>query len=407
MNITISNAISRLSPSLTLVLAAKTAEMRKAGKDVCSFTAGEPDFDTPESIRRKTCDAIMKGGQICQYTGSAGLPELRSAIAERFRRDNGLTYDPNNIIVCTGAKQVLVNAIFSLVNPGDRVLIPAPYWLSYPEMVMAAGGEPVFLDCRNNPQGAPTGAQIRAEIAKGRVKALILNSPNNPTGGVYSKQQYQDMYAAMAGTDVVVLSDEMYEYFVYDGAKHVSPATISADAYARTLTITGLSKSHAMTGWRVGFAGGDLKLIKAMTALQSHSTSNTATVSQYAAMFALEEGTAFAEHVRGIFTERRKLIIDGLSKIPGTSIEKPDGAFYAWLRVDSLYGKQGKSASGGTYAVNNSMDFCTHLLEQEAVSCVPGSAFGADSHIRLSYAASLETIAKGVERLGRFVNGLK
>ncbi len=395
MKIQLSNSVTRLSPSLTLVLAAKTAEMRQRGVDVCSFTAGEPDFDTPESIRRAVCDDLMKGGQICQYTSAAGLPELRKAICQRFKRDNQLEYKPEEIIVSVGAKQVLANAIFSLVNPGDEVLIPAPFWLSYPEMVMAAGGEPVQIDCRSNDQGAPTADQIRAAITP-RTKVLILNSPNNPTGGVYSLAQLKEIYSALDGTGVVVLSDEMYEYFVYDDAKHISPATISADAKARTLTITGLSKSHAMTGWRIGFAGGAIELIKAMTALQSHTTSNAATVSQYAAMHALAQGTEFAQEVRGIFAERREAIVAGLSGIPGVSISPPRGAFYAWLRVDGLYRP----------GLEGSVRFCERLLEEQAVSCVPGSAFGADSHIRLSYAASLETIKKGVERIAKFVAGL-
>jgi aspartate aminotransferase len=396
MKIRVSDAVSRIAPSLTLVLTAKAAELKKRGVDVCAFTAGEPDFDTPDTIRRATCDALMKGGQICQYTPAAGLPDLRSAIAQRFIRDNGVKYDPADIIVSVGAKQVLANAIFALVNPGDEVLICSPFWLSYPEMVAAAGGRSVFVDCSGTHNNAPTAAAIKAAITP-RTRAIILNSPNNPTGGVFDRAQIEAIAAALVGTNIVIVSDEMYEYFLYDGAVHVSPAAVSADAYARTLTISGLSKSHAMTGWRIGFAGGPGELIRAMVNLQSHTTSNAATVSQYAAMFALAEGKTFANKVRGIFEERRTAMVGALQAIPGLECAQPRGAFYAWAKVSGLY-RPGMATS---------IQFCEQLLEKEAVAAVPGSVFGNDEYVRFSYAASMETIKKGTERMARFVAGLK
>lgn len=391
----IADFIASMTPSVTLALTAKAAELRSQGVDVCAFTAGEPDFDTPEFIRQAVSKAVLEGGAICKYTPATGMPKLKQAVIEKFQRENSLSYDASQVIVSNGAKQVLFNAISALVNPGDEVIIPAPFWVSYPEMVRAVGGVPKILDCLSQPNFAPHPDRL-AELINERTKALIICSPSNPSGMVMDREQLSAIYAKLEGTNVTVLSDEIYEHLVFDGLSHIAPASLNQDAYERTLTINGLSKAYAMTGWRIGFAGGPQPLIKAMSTLQSHTTSNPATISQIASLAALGGGLEEVERMCEAFRERRDRMVSGLASIEGVSCGQPRGAFYVFPRISDLYraGLQGSVA------------FCQALLEKEAVATIPGAAFGADDFMRLSYACSMDTIDRGIDRIAKFVKEL-
>lgn len=396
MKLSLSEFITSLTPSVTLALTAKAAELKAQGIDVCSFTAGEPDFDTPAFIREAAASAVTGGGAVCHYTAATGTPELKRAVCDKFKRECNLSYEPSQIIVSNGAKQVLFNAIAALVNPGDEVIVPAPYWVSYPEMIAAVGGKPIIVDCMDQPNFAPNPNRIREALSP-RTKALILCSPSNPTGAVLDHEQLAGIYHALENTNVVVISDEIYEHLVFDGLHHIAPATLNDDAYARTLTVNGLSKAYSMTGWRIGYAGGPQPLIKAMSTLQSHTTSNPATVSQIAALAALGGGLDEVEKMRLAFVERRDVLVEGLRSIEGMSCGQPRGAFYVFPRINELYreGMQGSVA------------FCQALLEKEAVATVPGAAFGADDFMRLSYACSMETIKRGVDRIAKFAKSVR
>jgi len=396
MKLSLSEFITSLTPSVTLALTAKAAELKAQGIDVCSFTAGEPDFDTPAFIREAAASAVTGGGAVCHYTAATGTPELKRAVCDKFKRECNLSYEPSQIIVSNGAKQVFFNAIAALVNPGDEVIVPAPYWVSYPEMIAAVGGKPIIVDCMDQPNFAPNPNRIREALSP-RTKALILCSPSNPTGAVLDHEQLAGIYHALENTNVVVISDEIYEHLVFDGLHHIAPATLNDDAYARTLTVNGLSKAYSMTGWRIGYAGGPQPLIKAMSTLQSHTTSNPATVSQIAALAALGGGLDEVEKMRLAFVERRDVLVEGLRSIEGMSCGQPRGAFYVFPRINELYreGMQGSVA------------FCQALLEKEAVATVPGAAFGADDFMRLSYACSMETIKRGVDRIAKFAKSVR
>jgi aspartate aminotransferase len=395
MEFQISKAVSSMTSSLTLALSEKAAEMEAAGMDVCAFTAGEPDFDTPTAIRKVAAEAITKGGSACKYTAGTGMPELKKAVAKKFERENGLEYGVSQIIVSGGAKQVVAQAVFCLTDLETEVLICSPYWLSYPEMARAAGAKPVFIDCSGNENYAPRPEQLRAALTE-KTRLLILNSPGNPTGGVITSEQYEGIYEVLSGTSVAVVSDEIYEHLVYDGKKHVSPASLGENAYNRTLTVNGASKGFAMTGWRIGYGGGPQEMMKALATLQSHYTSGPATVSQIAALAALEGGLDEVRRMREEFDKRRRLMVDGLNAIDAVSCSTPHGAFYCFPKVSGLYREN----------MTDSMDFSQALLEKEAVVVVPGAAFGADQYVRLSYACSTERIEKGIARIARFVNTL-
>jgi aspartate aminotransferase len=395
MKINISGAVSNMTPSLTLALGAKANEMKAEGVDVCAFTAGEPDFDTPKAIRNAAMQAIDKGGKVCKYSPGAGLPELRKAVAEKFKRENGLDYEPAQVIVAGGAKQVVAEALFCLTDPGAEVVICSPYWLSYPQMARSVAVEPVIIDCSTNENFAPEPEQLRAAITE-KTRVLILNSPGNPTGGVITQSQFEAIYEALEGTDIAVISDEIYEHLVYDGKQHFSPGRLGADAYNRTVTINGASKAFAMTGWRIGYAGGPIDIIKAMSTFQSHYTSGPATVSQIAVLAALTGGLADVEQMREQFDKRRRLMVEGLNRIEGIECTMPYGAFYCFPKVSQLY-REG---------VADSLAFSQALLEKEAVVVVPGAAFGSDEFVRMSYACSADQIEKGIERVSRFVKSL-
>lgn len=395
MNVRVSEAVSNMTPSVTLALTAKANELRAEGKDVCGFTAGEPDFDTPAFIREAAAEAIKKGGKVCKYSPASGLPELKKAVAEKFKRENGLDYEVSQVSVAGGAKQICAQAIFCLTDPGAEVIISSPYWLSYPEMARSTEAVPVIIDCSMNENFAPTPEQIRSAITD-KTRVLVLNSPGNPTGGVFSREQFEAIYDVIQGTDIAVISDEIYEHLVYDGKEHLSPATLSKDAYNRTVTVNGASKAYAMTGWRIGYSGGPAAMIKAMNTFQSHYTSGPATVSQLATIAALEGGLDEVHKMREQFDKRRRLMVEGLNSIQGIECTMPHGAFYCFPKVSALYQK----------GINDSLSFSQALLEQEAVVVVPGKAFGSNEFVRLSYACSTEQIEKGLERIERFAKSL-
>lgn len=392
MQISVSNFIAGVAPSVTLALTAKAKELKGQGIDVVSFTAGEPDFDTPEHIRRAAADAIMKGGDVCHYTASAGMPELKKAICASLKRNNNLSYEPKQVLVSVGAKHSVFNAIAALVNPGDDVLVPAPYWVSYPEMVKGVGGNAIIVDCGKNDNFCPTPEQLKSLVTP-KTKVLILNSPGNPTGGVFDRAQYEAIYAWLADTNIVVISDEIYEHLVYDGAVHTAPAALSQDAYDRTITINGMSKAFAMTGWRVGYAAGPQKIISAMDALQGNATSNVPTVCQLATIAALEGPMEPVYAMRKQFDARRRIMAEALNAMPGVCCVTPRGAFYAFPDISEATSKGG---------LKDGVEFCERLLSDEAVALVPGEAFGAPGFVRLSYATSEANIRKGMERLHRF-----
>jgi aspartate aminotransferase len=395
MSTQISKDVQSMTPSVTLALTAKANEMRAEGKDVCGFTAGEPDFDTPSYIREAAREALAAGGKVCKYTPASGMPELKKAVAAKFKKENGLDYDVTQVTVAGGAKQLCAQAIFVLTDPGSEVLIPSPYWLSYPEMARSVGAVPVVIDCSTNENFAPTPDQIRSAITD-KTRVLVLNSPCNPTGGVFSQEQLERIYEVLKGSDVAVISDEIYEHLIFDGKTHISPATFSEDAYNRTVTINGASKAYAMTGWRIGYAGGPKSIIKGMNTFQSHYTSGPATVSQFATIAALEGGLDEVYKMREAFDQRRRLMVDGLNAIDGIDCTMPKGTFYCFPKVSALYKGD----------IKDSLSFSDALLEKEAVVVVPGTAFGSDEFVRLSYACSNEQIEKGLERIAHFAKSL-
>ncbi|MEB3294537.1 MAG: pyridoxal phosphate-dependent aminotransferase [Synechococcales bacterium] len=378
--------IGQVTPSMTLVIDAKAKGMKREGIDVCSFSAGEPDFDTPEHIRQAAIAALESGKT--RYGPAAGEPGLREAIARKLRQDNQLGYQAENILVTNGGKHSLYNVMMALIDPGDEVIIPAPFWVSYPEMVKLAGGNPVIL-----PTTAATGYKITAEQLRAAItpktKLLVLNSPSNPTGMVYSPEEIQAIAAVIVEKDILVVSDEIYEKLLYDGAVHQSIGSVSSAVFERTIISHGFAKAYAMTGWRIGYVAAPLPLIKAVNTLQSHSTSNVCTFAQYGAIAALEAPQDCVEQMRQAFAQRRQLMYDLVNQIPGLSCVKPDGAFYMFINISQL----GLS----------SLDFCDKLLTKHQVAVIPGIAFGDDGHIRASYATSEALIEKGMQRIAEFV----
>ena len=395
MAVRIGRKAASLSDSLTLAIDARYKALVQAGEDAVSFGTGEPDFPTPAPICEAGIQSIKAG--FTKYTPSSGIPDLRKAIADALERDSGVRYPSTDIVVTSGAKQAVYEALAVLLDEGDEVLLPTPYWLSYPEMARALGAVPVPVPCREE-----DGWQLRAEAlekaAGPRARVLVLNSPNNPTGAVLERSDLEAVAEVCRKRDLAVVSDEIYDRMVYDGARNTCFASISEDARSRTVTVSGVSKTYAMTGWRIGWAAGPSAVMGPLGNLQSHLSSNAAAASQKAALAALtgEQGTV-GEMVRS-FDARRRLVTELLNGIPGIRLEAPRGAFYVFVRVDGFYGRR-KGIAG-------SVAFCEALLEERRVACVPGSAFGDDRYIRLSYATSEERIRKGIERIGLFVGGL-
>ena len=385
----ISERAAQLTPSLTLSIDSKAKAMKAEGIDVCGFGAGEPDFDTPEHIKKAAIEALEAG--FTKYTPSAGIPELRQAIAEKLANDNGLSYRASQVIVSNGAKHSCYNAILATCQPGDEVIIPAPYWVSYPEMVRLAGAEPVIV-----PTSERNAWKMRAEDFENamtpRTKMLIMNSPSNPTGSVYTREELQAIVDVAAGEDIYILSDEIYEKLVYDDVQHASIASLSKEAYDLTITVNGFSKTYAMTGWRLGYMAAPEAVAKAVDSIQSHTTSNPSSFSQHGALAALRGDQQSVADMREEFDMRRNYMFDRISKIANVTAIKPQGAFYVLVNVSQL---------GLT-----SQNFADRLLSKASVAVVPGAAFGDDRTIRFSYATSLDIIKKGLDRFQDFCRTL-
>ncbi|MCB9894536.1 MAG: pyridoxal phosphate-dependent aminotransferase [Planctomycetes bacterium] len=399
MELKLAQRVGRIQPSATLALTARAKALAAEGKDVIALTAGEPDFETPDYIRDAAIDALKAKGPVDRYTPASGLPAIRKAVAHKFKRDNGLEYSPEQVMVNCGAKHSCFNLIAALIDEGDEVIIPAPYWVSYPEMVNFFGGKPVVVDTSSTGFVLTPDALKKALTPK--TKLVMVNSPGNPTGAVWSREAQQALADVLRGTGVAVLSDEIYEKLVYDG-EHVSFASLSDDAYSRTVTINGVAKAYAMTGWRIGYAGGPKHVIAAMGALQSHSTSNPATVSQLATLKALAEDPAELPEWKRKFIARRDVIAGGLNDIAGVNCSRPGGAFYVFPDFRGWIGK-----SHGDLLLKDDHVICEALLTRAHVAGVPGSEFGAPGFVRFSYAASDEEIRKAVERIAAFAKELK
>lgn len=378
--------IKQVTPSLTLAIDAKAKAMKAEGVDVCSFSAGEPDFNTPQHIV-DAAKAALDAGKT-RYGPAAGEPKLREAIALKLQRDNGLCYGTDNILVTNGGKQALFNLMLAMIEAGDEVIIPAPYWVSYPEMVKLAEGTPVILPTTVEQNFKITPEQLKQAITP-KTKLFIFNSPSNPTGMVYTPEEVKAIAQVVVDSGIWVLSDEIYEKILYDGAEHLSIGAASPDAYEHTIVSSGFAKTYAMTGWRVGFLAGPQPLIKAATTIQGHSTSNVCTFSQYGAIAAYEGSQDCVAAMVTAFAERRQFMLDSLNAIPGLTCPQPNGAFYMFPSI---------AKTGLT-----SLAFCDALLESQQVAAIPGIAFGADDCIRLSYATSMDTIKRGLERLAKFV----
>lgn len=385
---------------MTLAISAKANEMKANGEKVISFGVGEPDFDTPEHIVLAAKDALDKG--YTKYVAAAGLPALKKSVCRKLKRDNSLDYAPSQIVISNGGKHAILNAVAAVVEEGDEVIIPSPYWLTYPEVVRFFGGVPVFVETTRENGFKITPEQLEAAVTD-RTAMLIFNSPSNPTGAVYSEQEIREIAAVCERHDLCVLSDEMYEKLVYDGKTHFSIAQVSPKMKENTILVNGVSKSYAMTGWRLGYLAAAEPVAKAIASFQSHATSNVNTITQYASIAALDGDEQPMRDMVKAFSQRREktlALLDGLKPL-GLDYVKPDGAFYVMLVCDKLYGK---SCNGKV--IGGSMDFADMLLTCEKVAATPGICFGDDACIRLSYALSMEDIAEGIRRIADFVKKL-
>ncbi|GGC99316.1 aspartate aminotransferase [Pontibacillus chungwhensis BH030062] len=383
--------VQTLTPSSTLAITAKANELKSQGHDVIGLGAGEPDFNTPEHILDAAKNAMDKGHT--KYTPSGGIKQLKQAIVEKFENDQGLTYDPDQVIVTTGAKHALYTLFQVLLNDGDEVIVPAPYWVSYPEQIKLAGGNPVIVSAQEENHFKLTPEQLEQSITD-RTKAVIINSPSNPTGMVYSKEELTALGEVCNRKDIMIVSDEIYETLIYGGVSHTSIAQLSEELKERTVIINGVSKSHAMTGWRIGYAAGSKKVIKAMTNLASHSTSNPTTVAQYAALAAYTSSQEEVMTMKEAFSQRLEKLYEWVTAIPGITCVKPQGAFYLFPNVSEAVQLTGFDSVD---------DWVKGILEEEKVALVPGSGFGADQNVRLSYATSLDQLEEAAKRIHRFV----
>ncbi|KPA22186.1 Aspartate aminotransferase [Shimia sp. SK013] len=396
----LSKTLSRVKPSPTIAVTTLAAELRAAGKDVIALGAGEPDFDTPLNIRDAGKAAIDAGKT--RYTAPDGIPELKQAICAKFKRDNGLDYTPAQITVNSGGKQTLYNALMATMNPGDEVVIPAPYWVSYPDMVLLAGGEPVVVKTSIQTGFKLTADQLEAVITP-KTKWLIFNSPSNPTGAGYSRAELKEITdVLLRHPQVWVMTDDMYEHLAYDDFEFCTPAEVEPQLYDRTLTCNGVSKAYAMTGWRIGYAGGPKDLIAAMRKIQSQSTSNPCSVSQYAALEALNGTQDFLAPHNEMFVRRRNLVVEKLNAIDGISCPTPEGAFYVY---PSIAGLIGKTTPDGV-VIDSDETFCTQLLQSHGVAVVFGAAFGLSPNFRVSYATSDDALAEACDRIRAFCESL-
>jgi aspartate aminotransferase len=396
----LADSLARVKPSATIAVTQKARDLKNAGRDIISLGAGEPDFDTPDNIKEAAIDAIRRGET--KYPPVAGIPDLRQAISRKFERENGLEYSPDQIIVGTGGKQVLYNAFVASLNPGDEVLIPAPYWVSYPAMVMLNGGEPVFIDTTLENGFKLMPADLEAAITP-KTKWLLFNSPSNPSGAAYSAAELQALADVLKRhPQVWVLTDDMYEHLLYTDEPFATLAQVEPELYGRTLTMNGVSKAYAMTGWRIGYAGGPDELIKAMTKIQSQQTSGTCTIAQWASVEALNGTQHFIPERAAVFKERRDLVVSMLNQASGINCPVPEGAFYVYPSCAGLIGKTTPSGK----RIETDEDFVTELLEAEGVAVVHGSAFGLGPNFRISYAAATEALEEACSRIQRFCNSL-
>lgn len=387
----LANRVKTLTPSSTLAITAKAKELKEQGIDVIGLGAGEPDFNTPENILNAAKKSMDAG--LTKYTPAGGLPALKKAIIDKLARDNNLTYKANEIIVGVGAKHVLYTLFQVILNEGDEVIIPIPYWVSYPEQVKLAGGVPVYVEGTQEQNFKITAQQLRNAVTE-KTKAVIINSPSNPSGMIYTKEELAELVQVAEEMDILIVSDEIYEKLVYNGVEHYSIAEVSDAVKARTIVVNGVAKSHSMTGWRIGYAAGDATIIKAMTDLASHSTSNATTTAQYATIEAYNGSQDTVEKMRQAFESRLEAIFPKLAAIPGVKVLKPQGAFYLLPDVSETAEKTGYTSVD---------DFVSALLTEANVAVIPGSGFGAPATIRLSYATSLELLEEAVRRIDAFV----
>ncbi|MBR2341645.1 MAG: pyridoxal phosphate-dependent aminotransferase [Clostridia bacterium] len=394
----ISARISAIAPSLTLAISAKAKAMKEAGESVVSFGVGEPDFNTAEHIIDAAKTALDNGHT--KYTPSSGLLALRKAICEKFQKDNGLTYKPSQIIVSNGAKHSIFNVCYALIEDGDEVIIPAPYWLTYPEVVRVCGGVPKYIECAKENKFKFTAEDLKKAITP-KTKMLIFNSPSNPTGAVYTEQEVREIAKVCVEHNIFVLSDEIYEKLCYNGVKPFSIAACSKEMYDLTITVNGVSKSYAMTGWRIGYLGAPEDVAKAMDSFQSHTTSNACSIAQYATLEALNTPQSEIDKMVDVFDNRRKKLLELIDGIEGVQAVEPDGAFYVMMVVSDVYGK-----SYNGKKIVDSVSFADTLLEAEKVATVPGVSFGASDCVRLSYALSEQEIEEGLKRIKRFIDAL-
>jgi aspartate aminotransferase len=394
-----SKKAEQIAESITLSIDAKAKKMKAEGIDVIGFGAGEPDFNTPENIQDAAISAIKEGKT--KYTPVSGIIELKKAIAEKLKDDNNLNYTAAQIIVSTGAKQSLANTFQAILNPGDEVIISVPYWVSYPELVKLADGVPVFVETDEKQGFKYTMEALKKAVTKNS-KAILVNSPNNPTGTVYTEEELRAIAEFAKENDLIIISDEIYEKLVYDGEKHISIASLSEDAYNRTIVINGMSKSYAMTGWRLGYAAaGNEKIVKLMTNIQSHTTSNPNSITQYASVEALKGSQDTIDYMITQFKNRRDYMVEKINEMKYVSCIKPKGAFYVIVNISKALER-----SYNNQPIGSSLRFSELLLDKEKVAVIPGSAFGADSFIRLSYATSLKNIEVGLDRINNFLNSL-
>ncbi len=397
----LADSLSRIKPSATIAVSDKARELKAAGRDIIGLGAGEPDFDTPDNIKEAAIRAIRAGKT--KYTAVDGIPDLKAAIIDKFRRENGLSFEASQIIVGTGGKQVLFNALMASLNPGDEVVIPAPYWVSYPEIVALAGADPVIVETSMQDGFRLSPSELDAAITD-KTKWVIINSPSNPSGAAYSRDQMKALTDVIVGhSHVWTLSDDIYEHIIYDGFEFCTPVQVEPRLADRALTLNGVSKAYSMTGWRIGFAAAPSELIKAMAKLQSQSTTNPSSISQWAAVEALNGPQDFIPVNAETFRQRRDLVVSMLNQAPGISCLQPEGAFYV---LPSCSGTLGKTSSGGR-TIGGDQDFVTALLEEEGVAVVHGSAFGLSPFFRISYAASTEALEEACRRIQRFCAELR
>ncbi len=397
----LADALSRVKPSATIAVSQKARELKAKGKDVIGLGAGEPDFDTPDNVKQAAIDAINRGET--KYTPVAGIPELRQAIVAKYKRENGLDYKPEQVIVGTGGKQILFNAFMATLNPGDEVIVPAPYWVSYPEMVAINGGTPVFVNTKQEDNFKLTAADLEKAITP-KTKWLIFNSPSNPTGAAYTHAELKALTDVLVRhPHVWILTDDMYEHLVYGDFVFTTPAQVEPSLYDRTLTMNGVSKAYAMTGWRIGYAAGPLALIKAMDMVQGQQTSGACSIAQWAAVEALNGPQDFIATNKKIFQGRRDLVVSMLNQASGIQCPTPEGAFYVYPSCAGLIGKKTEAGK----VIETDEDFVTELLEAEGVAVVHGSAFGLGPNFRISYATSETLLEEACRRIQRFTASLR